>query len=182
MRDHAADTEDRHHLAEKRLAFAVEPEHVVSKQLADVEKITRPAAKIENAQWRCAIERKVLAASNVDTDPVGRVFEAIYLVGFSMRKPRAQARELADIDLRQNFLRINRMRQSAGVFPKTRDRILGKQVLNLPRKPHRSRCNRRADTQLSYCRSYNPNGWLATKPRVLRKTVRQRRTTAPPER
>ena len=63
--------------AEKRFVVGVEAESLVAEEAAEVKKITRAAAKIENVQWWGAIEPKILGALNVDPDPVTSVFVRI---------------------------------------------------------------------------------------------------------
>jgi hypothetical protein len=63
--------------AEERLSIGIEAENVVAEKFADVKKVAGAAAKIENAQWRRAIEPKVSGALDVDLDPVNNVFETV---------------------------------------------------------------------------------------------------------
>ena len=51
----------------------------MAEEPAEIKKITRSAAKIENLEWRRAIEPKVLHALDVDTDPVCCVFVCVDL-------------------------------------------------------------------------------------------------------
>ncbi len=76
-RDDAANMEELSCTAEKRFVVGVEAESLVAEEAAEVKKITRAAAKIENVQWWGAIEPKILGALNVDPDPVTSVFVRI---------------------------------------------------------------------------------------------------------
>ena len=49
----------------------------MTKLLANVEKISRPTAEIENAQWRVAIEPQILGALDIDLEPVVDVGKTI---------------------------------------------------------------------------------------------------------
>ena len=80
-RDDAANMEELSCTAEKRFVVGVEAESLVAEEAAEVKKITRAAAKIENVQWWRAIEPKVLHALDVDADPVGCVFVGVDLSG-----------------------------------------------------------------------------------------------------
>ena len=73
-RDDAANMEELSCTAEKRFVVGVEAESLVAEEAAEVKKITRAAAKIENVQWWHAIEPKVLDTLRVDADPVVCVF------------------------------------------------------------------------------------------------------------
>ena len=80
-RDHAMDTEELSCAAKERVVVGVKTKSFVTEEPAEVKKITRAAAKIENLEWRRAIEPKVLYPLDVDTDPVGCVFVSINLSG-----------------------------------------------------------------------------------------------------
>jgi hypothetical protein len=73
-RDHAVDVQERGCASEKRIVIGIKSHSLVSEVSTDVEKIAGAAAKIENAQWRGAIQPKILRAFHIDGDPVGRVF------------------------------------------------------------------------------------------------------------
>src|SRR5947199_10224958 len=67
--------------AKERFVVRVKAKSLVTEEPAEVEKITRATAKIENLEgWR-AIEPKVLHALDVDADPVGCVFVGVDLSG-----------------------------------------------------------------------------------------------------
>ena len=76
-RDDAANVKELGCAAEERFLVRVEAESLVTEEPAEVEKIARAAAKIENIQWRAAVEPKILGALNVDPDPVTSVFVRI---------------------------------------------------------------------------------------------------------
>lgn len=78
-RDHAMDTEELSCAAKERVVVGVKTKSFVTEEPAEVKKITRAAAKIENLEWRRAIEPKVLHALDVDTNPVRCVFVSIDL-------------------------------------------------------------------------------------------------------
>src|SRR5207237_2415996 len=75
--DHARNAKQLRRGAKKRFVVRVEAERVMAEQLADVKKIAGAAAKIENAQGRCAVEPKVLRALDIDVDPIHDVFETV---------------------------------------------------------------------------------------------------------
>ena len=78
-RDNAANAEEFGRAPEKRFVVWVEAESLVAEEPTEVEKIARAAAKIENIQWRAAVEPKILDALNIDTDPVVCVFVGVDL-------------------------------------------------------------------------------------------------------
>src|SRR6185436_15109948 len=75
--DDARNIEQFDRCPKKRFVIGVESEHVVPEMFADVKKVTRAAAEIENTQRRRAVEPEVLRALDVDVDPINDVFEAI---------------------------------------------------------------------------------------------------------
>src|SRR5256884_9400880 len=77
--DRVANIEEFGRAPEKRFVVWVEAESLVAEEPTEVEKIARAAAKIENIQWRAAVEPKILDALNIDTDPVVCVFVGVDL-------------------------------------------------------------------------------------------------------
>ena len=104
LKNHATHSEQRSCFAEKRLLVDVDADAFVTKLLADVEKISGPAAEIENAQRRAAIEPQILGAFDVDLEPVIDVGKAIdpRRAG-SLRVARAQVVPRFAIDAAENF-------------------------------------------------------------------------------
>jgi hypothetical protein len=76
-RNDAADAEMLGCAAKERFVVRVKAKSLVTEEPSEVEKITWATAKIENLEWRRAIEPKVLHALNVDADPVGCVFVGV---------------------------------------------------------------------------------------------------------
>ncbi len=90
--DGAANIEELSCAAEERFVVWVEAESLVAEEPTEVEKIARAAAKIENIQWRTAVEPKILDALNIDADPVVCVFVRVDLsrvgpVGITLPQP-----------------------------------------------------------------------------------------------
>ena len=56
--------------AEERLVIGIQPETLVAKHPAEVKKITRAAAKIQDVKWRRPIKPEVLDALYVNANPV----------------------------------------------------------------------------------------------------------------
>ena len=73
-RNDAANVKEPGCTAKERFVVRVEAQSFVAEEAAEVEKIARPAAKIENVQWWGTIEPKVLDTLHVDADPVVCVF------------------------------------------------------------------------------------------------------------
>ena len=77
--NHAANTEELCRPAEERFLISIEAESFVPEELAEIEKITGAAAKIENVQrWR-TVQPKVLHTLDVYVDPVSGIFIGIDL-------------------------------------------------------------------------------------------------------
>ena len=75
--NHAANAEELGCAAEERFVVRVEAESFMAEELAEVEKITGAAAKIENLKRRRAIKPKVLHMLDIDADPVGCVLVSV---------------------------------------------------------------------------------------------------------
>src|SRR6266542_3168102 len=65
--------------AKERLLIGVEPEPVVPEEPAEIQEVTRAAAKIQDIKGRGTIEPKILRAFNVYADPVCCVFVRVDL-------------------------------------------------------------------------------------------------------
>ena len=78
-RDCAADIQQFGDASEERLLISIEAEPFVTEELADVQEVSGAASEIKNAQWRSAIEPKILGAFHIDVDPIGGVFVCINL-------------------------------------------------------------------------------------------------------
>jgi len=116
--DNARHSEQLSRCAEKRFAACIEAENIMAEAFANVEKITRARAEIENAQRRRAIEPKVLRPLDIDFYPINDVFETIDLRRTrSIRIFVAQISKLHPIDIVQNAVFVDRMCQSAEMFP-----------------------------------------------------------------
>ena len=110
---------------------------MVSEVSTDVEKIAGAAAKIENAQWRSAIQPKILRAFHIDADPVGRVFVPVDPAGiWPIRIIFAQSGKFCPIKRRQDAAGVYRMGPAAEVLPKTLKQFKGKQLLDFARQFH----------------------------------------------
>ena len=78
-RDHASNIEELSCAAKERFIVGVESESFVAEEPAEIKKVTRATAKIENLERRRTIEPKILHALDVDADPVGCVFVGVDL-------------------------------------------------------------------------------------------------------
>ena len=129
--DNAAHTEKLRRPAEKRFVIGIESQAFVTKQTAEIEKVSGAAAEIEDVERRRAIEPEVLNTFYVNGHPVIRVLVRVDLsrVG-PIRVALAQPNELCLVNRRENPLGIYRMRPSASMLPQTFDRIAAKELLN----------------------------------------------------
>src|SRR4030095_16440278 len=78
-RDDAANAEELGRAAEKRFVIRVKAETFVTEELAEVEEITRAAAKIQNVERRRPIEPEVLHPLYIHANPVVRVLVSVNL-------------------------------------------------------------------------------------------------------
>ncbi len=137
LRDHAAHVEELGQSAKNRFLVAIETDALMPEQTADVEKISRAAAKIENAQRPCAIEPKVLHPLHVHADPVISVLVGVDLS--RIRPPRtllAQADKFILVDRGEDSAAVYRMQCSRRVFPETGKDFGREELLNFSREPH----------------------------------------------
>src|SRR5947207_1446708 len=130
--DGARNVEQFNRGAETRFAISVESENVVPEMFADVEKITRARAEIENAQRRRAIEPQVLRAFHIDVDPISNVFEAVDLGRAGpVRIFVAQISKLKPIDVVQNPTFVDRMERAAEMFERAGQELCRKKFAKL---------------------------------------------------
>ena len=128
----APNSEQLSRCVKKRIIIGIESENVVAEMFADVKEVARAAAEIENAQWRRAIEPKVLRTLDVDVDPIDNVFEAIDLRRVRLvRTFVSQVFELQPIDVVQNLTLIDGMGRAAEMFPGAGKQIRRKELPDL---------------------------------------------------
>ena len=65
--------------AKEGFVARIEPESFVTEKPTEIEKVTGPAAQIEDLKGRRSIEPKILYAFDVDADPVRCVFVSVDL-------------------------------------------------------------------------------------------------------
>ena len=136
-RDDAAHIQQCRGPMEERLPRSVQPQTLVTQRLADIEKVARAAAQIENTQRRAAIEPKILRPFDIDCHPVGGVIEAVNLqrlwpglIKFGQLSPRRRIEPI------EKPLRIHRVSPAADVLRKTLEHVEGKQFPEFLRKSH----------------------------------------------
>src|SRR5205809_4953390 len=110
--------------AEERHVVGIEDENLVAEALADVEKITGAAAKIDNPDWWRAIDPKILGTLDIDLDPVNNIFEAVdprraWPIGILL----PQLLELRAIQCFQNALFVDGMRSATEMFERAGEEI-----------------------------------------------------------
>ena len=142
-RDDAANAEELGRPAEKRFIIGVEPETLVAKHSAEIEKITGAAAKIQDIERRRAIKPEVLYALYVNAYPVVGVLVSVDLSRVrSIRIMLAQPYQFRFIDRGENPSRAYRVRPAASVFPQTFHRVAGEKLLKFSRGSHGKRCRK----------------------------------------
>ena len=147
-RDDAANAEELGRTAEKRFVIRIEPETLVAKHPAEIEKITGAAAEIQDVERRRAIKPEVLYPFYVNAYPVVGV-----LVGVDLSRVRpirvmfAQSYQLRSINRGEDASRTHRVRPTASVFQQAFRRVAGKELLKFLRKSHGKGCNEACDTQ-----------------------------------
>ena len=123
--------------AKERLLIDVDADAFVTELFADVQKISRAAAEIENAQRRAAIEPEILRAFDVDLEPVIDVGKSIDARRVRLlRITRAQIFPGFAIDPAQNVLFIDGMTPALRMIEKAFDCLSGKELLNFAREIH----------------------------------------------
>ena len=122
--DHPRNIEERSRGAEKRLSIGIEAENVVAEKFANVKKVAGAAAKIEKAQWRRAIEPKILGALDVDLDPINNILETIDLGrAGAIWILMAQIFKLKPIDVVQNPTFVDGMDGATEMFERAGERV-----------------------------------------------------------
>ena len=136
-KNHAPHAEQRCRFAKERLLIDVDADAFVTELFADIKKISRTAAEIENAQRRAAIEPEILCAFDVDFEPVIDVGKSIDARRIrSLRITRAQIIPGFAIDPAQDFLLIHRMTPALRMIEKAFDGLGRKELLNFAREIH----------------------------------------------
>jgi hypothetical protein len=136
-RDDTVNAEELGRAAEKRFVIGIEPETVVAKQAAEIQKITRAAAQIQDVEWPRPIKPEVLQALYVNANPIVCVLICIDLsrvrtVGIIF----AQSHQFRLIDRVENTSRTYRVRPAASMLPQTFRRVAGKEFLKFLRRTH----------------------------------------------
>ena len=136
-RDDAVNAKKIGRAAKERFVIGIEPETFVAEEPAEVEEITRAAAKIQDVERRRPIEPEVLDALYVHADPIVRVLVGVDLscvrpIGVTL----AQFYQLVSINRGENAPRTYWMRPPTGVFPEALRRVARKDLLEFARESH----------------------------------------------
>ena len=136
-RDNAPNIEKLSCAAEERFIIGVESECFVAEEPAEIEKITRAAAKIENLERRRAIEPKILHALDVYADPVSCVFVGVNPSRIrSIRITLAQTLQFGAVNRGQDPSRTYGMSPTAGMFPQALSCVTGPELFEFMRNSH----------------------------------------------
>src|SRR6476660_4157554 len=105
--------------------------------MAKIKEISGATAKIQNMEWRRAIEPEILHAFYVNPNPVVCVLVSVNLscvraIGVMLAQPN----QFGLIDCAENAPRTYRMHPTASVFPQTFHRVASEEFLKLLRKSH----------------------------------------------
>ena len=112
------------HCPEEWIIVEVETGAAVSKELADIEKISGTGAEVENAHRRRTIEPEILGTTDIDVDPMCHILPGVGLARAGpARVVLGDSGDFSRINSGQNAFRIDWMSPAIGVFPKTRQRI-----------------------------------------------------------
>ena len=133
-RDDAANAKEPGGAAEERFVIGVEAETFVAEEPAEVEEITRAAAKIQDVERRRPIKPEVLHAFYVHANPIVRV---LVRVDLSCVRPIriivAQPRQLRPINRGENPTRTYRVGRTASVLPEAFRRVASQELLEFTR-------------------------------------------------
>jgi len=133
-RDDTANAEELGRPAEKRFVIRVEPETLVAKHPAEIEKITGAAAEIQNVEWRRPIKPEVLHALYVHANPVVGILVSVDLSRVRpIRILFPQPYQLRFIYRGENPSRAYRVRPSASVLPQAFRGVATKELLEFAR-------------------------------------------------
>ena len=138
--DHAVDVEELGRAPEERLIIGIEPETFVAEHLAEVKKITRAAAKIQDVKWWRTIKPKVLDALYVNANPIVGVLIRVDLprirpIGIMF----AQIHQFRLINRGENAPRTYRMYPPRSVLPQAFRRVASEELLKFARQSHAQR-------------------------------------------
>jgi len=136
-RNDPVDAEDLGCAVKERIVVSVQAESFVAEQLANVEEITGPTAKIQNVKRRSAIEPKILNVLYIDANPVSCVFVSINpscvgSVPIMLPKPF----QFGSVNCGENPTGAHRVTPAPSVFPDALSSVKGKQFLESSRKSH----------------------------------------------
>ena len=145
-RNEPANAEELCRAAPKWVVVRIQAESFVTKEMAEIEKITGATAQVENVKWRRAVEPQILDVLDVDADPVRCVFVGVdsSRVG-PVRIMFAQPFQFRLINRAENPLRAHGMSPAADVLPQALRSVEGKELLDLTRKSHRETMQRTAE-------------------------------------
>ena len=145
-RNEPANAEELCRAAPKWVVVRIQAESFVTKETAEIEKITGATAQVENVKWRRAVEPQILDVLDVDADPVRCVFVGVdsSRVG-PVRIMFAQPFQFRLINRAENPLRAHGMSPAADVLPQALRSVEGKELLDLTRKSHRETMQRTAE-------------------------------------
>ena len=139
--------------AKERVVSGIKTDPAMAEEPADIEEIAGAAAKIENTQWRCAVEPKILRPLGVDIDPSADIIPGVDSARTGpARINLTNPSDLIAIDCREDPAGIDRVSRSCGMFPHAGQGIGRNEFLDFLSQAHSQSCYEKGQaTNASRC-------------------------------